>query len=109
MNESIGTILKNSRKNVGMSVEDVSDFLGKHNIKVATKTIYGWENDSSSPNINIFLLLCEMYGIKDVLQTFGHKSKLKYFSLYFSEKEYSKNELNDIMKYAEFIKSKRNK
>lgn len=73
----IGPILKQARKDVGMSVEDVSIFLNENSISVATKTIYGWENDSSRPSVNIFLLLCQCYGIKDILGTFGYTSDKK--------------------------------
>lgn len=107
MKASIGTILKNARKNAGMTVEDVYHFLSENNIKSATKTIYGWENDFSSPNVNTFLLLCKCYGIKDILKTFGYESLNKRKVLCFQENEYSKDELEEIRKYAEFLKNMR--
>lgn len=66
----IGSTLKNARKNAGMSVDDVACFLHKNEVSVATKTIYGWENDFSVPSVSTFLLLCELYGINDILNTF---------------------------------------
>ena len=58
-----------------MSVDDVVIYLDENNVRVAAKTIYGWENDSSCPNINTFLLLCKKYDIKDILKLLVMKNK----------------------------------
>lgn len=97
MEISIGTTLKKARKNAHMSVENVCLFLSENNIHVATKTIYGWENDFSSPNISTFLLLCKLYGIKDILKTFGYESLHQNKTICFHEKDYSKEELEDML------------
>lgn len=73
MKYQIGSILKQSRKNKKLSVEDVAYFLHKNDVSVSTKTIYGWENDFAYPSINNFLLLCKLYKI-DNLNTFSTKS-----------------------------------
>lgn len=105
MEKPIGATLKNARKDAGLSVKDVRQMLLKNNIDVAEKTIYGWENDFCYPNIKTFLLLCNLYGMKDVLVTFGYREQCN--DLCFYENEYSKEELSDIQKYAEFLKTKR--
>lgn len=107
MNISIGATLKNARKNAGLTVKDVCCILMKNDINIAEKTIYGWENDFSSPNVHIFLLLCKCYGIKDVLKSFGCETMKQNKDLCFRENEYSKEELDDIQKYAEFLNTKR--
>lgn len=107
MKKSIGKTLKNARKRNRLTIEDVQQFLSENEINSASKTIYGWENDFSMPNINIFLLLCKFYRIRDVLKTFGYDYSEHTKCISFNEKEYSKDELEDIQKYAEFIKLKR--
>lgn len=107
MSVFVGTILKKSRKKAGLSVEDVYKYLLENNIHSNPKTIYGWENNFSFPNIHTFLLLCKCYGIKDILSTFGYDSFEQNKYLCFYENEYSKEELEEIQKYAEFIKAKR--
>lgn len=72
MNKSIGSILRQARKDADISVNDVVLYLEENGINTAAKTIYGWENDSARPSINTFLLLCKKYGIKDILKTFGY-------------------------------------
>ena len=72
MNKSIGSVLKQTRNDAGITVNDVSLYLAENGIDTSPKTIYGWENDFSYPNIKIFLLLCKKYGINDILKTFGY-------------------------------------
>lgn len=62
----IGSILKNMRKNKKLSISDVKHFLHEHDISISEKTIYGWESNSSYPSVDKFLLLCELYEIKDI-------------------------------------------
>lgn len=73
----IGNELKKARKNAKMTVEDVVAFLGENDIYVSTKTVYGWENDFAYPSVHIFLLLCEKYGITDVIGTFLHTEEIE--------------------------------
>ena len=67
-----GKILKGLRNQSSLSVKQVSSELTKKGIKASDSTIYSWENDNSQPTPGAFLMLCEMYGIKDILKTFGY-------------------------------------
>ena len=69
-----GKILKGLRNQSGLSVKQVSSELTKKGIKASDSTIYSWENDNSQPTPGAFLMLCEMYGVKDILKTFGYDS-----------------------------------
>jgi len=66
----IGPILKKARKNKELSVEDVANHLDTMEYPVSAKTIYGWEEDFAYPSVPVFLLLCELYDIEDILGTF---------------------------------------
>lgn len=70
--EFIGSTLKKARKNKGLHIKEVAAELQKQSIHVALKTIYGWENGQSCPRIDIFLCLCKLYGITDILGEFGY-------------------------------------
>lgn len=74
-NEMIAKVLKEARKRNALSVKDVVCKLENKSINVAEKTIYGWENGQSQPNIDTLLILCEIYNIKDIQETFGHKTE----------------------------------
>jgi transcriptional regulator with XRE-family HTH domain len=70
--EQIGESLKRYRKSRGLSVPQVAALMEKnHNIKVAAKTIYGWESNQCCPPTPKMLALCDIYQINDINATFG--------------------------------------
>lgn len=71
--DMIAKALKAARKQNALSVKDVVCKLEDKSINVAEKTIYGWENGQSQPNVDTLLVLCEIYNINDVLGTFGYE------------------------------------
>ena len=71
-NELIPKVLKEYRKRNHYSVKDVSIRLMEHDIDVAPKTIYGWESGQAQPTADTLLLLCEIYKIPDILNSFGY-------------------------------------
>lgn len=72
MNKNIGKILKESRLSSGISVKAISDILISKGYKASESTIYSWENENSQPTPGAFLVMCDAYGIKNVLTTFGY-------------------------------------
>ena len=60
-NPKLGTILKELRKISGYSIKEVVNQLKLHNIQIAEKTLYGYENDANTPNIYTFFALCQIY------------------------------------------------
>jgi len=71
--KSIGDVLKDYRNKKHIPVSDVSAYLSDYNITAAPKTIYGWENGHAEPNAKTLMLLCYLYGIDDILKTFGYE------------------------------------
>lgn len=76
MGKDIGRVLKDVRKQKSLSVEFVSQYLIKKGFKASLKTVYSWENGNSVPTPEIFLSLCELYNIQNVLDTFGYKQSV---------------------------------
>ena len=70
--EEIAKVLKESRQRAGLSAKEVIEKLRLHDIKVSPKTLYGWESGHSQPNADTLLLLCDIYGIDDILRAFGY-------------------------------------
>ena len=70
-NELIPKVLEYRKRN-HYSVKDVSIRLMEHDIDVAPKTIYGWESGQAQPTADTLLLLCEIYKIPDILNSFGY-------------------------------------
>lgn len=68
--KSIADALKRRRAELHLSAEEVVAALSEAGYSVSKKTLYGWENDVSSPNVRIFLKLCEIYQIEDIMNFF---------------------------------------
>lgn len=72
-NKSIAGTLKAARAACGYTVEKVTKLLMENNsISVRPKTLYGYESGYSVPSVNVFLALCNIYGMRDILTEFGY-------------------------------------
>lgn len=70
--EYIASVLKRLREASGLTADQVGEMVGK-----SGKTVNAWENNRGQPDAEILMLLCEIYGVEDVLATFkeGYKTK----------------------------------
>lgn len=68
----IGSTLKKYRNEAKISVKQISDILISKGFKASEKTIYSWESGNSQPTPDALLIMCDAYGIKDVLSAFGY-------------------------------------
>jgi transcriptional regulator with XRE-family HTH domain len=73
-NPKIAEMLKEYRKINHLSVDEVAQYLRTKHVDIATKTIYGWESGQTQPNADNLMHLCRLYGIEDILATFGYQS-----------------------------------
>lgn len=72
MNEKIGKVLKEYRKKNALSIAEVAFALNhRYQMSVAEKTIYGWESNQAHPTSDMLVVLCDLYGIHDVVTAFG--------------------------------------
>ena len=74
--KQIGSTLKNLRNTAGLSTIEVIERLKAFDVDLSEKTLYGYENGLSSPQINTLFRLCEIYGVDDVSKTFGYMQKV---------------------------------
>ena len=63
-------ILYELRSQSGYKQTEVADFLTDNGLPANNKIISSWERGSAKPNAEQFLLLCKLYGVRDVLSTF---------------------------------------
>ncbi len=63
MDANVDRILKSKRKELGLSVREVLEALERQGVRIAAKTLYGWEAGSRQPDAESFLALCRVYGI----------------------------------------------
>ena len=76
---SYSEILARLRKENGYTQTEAANFINQHSDKKYTfKNISHWETEVSMPPIEQFLLLCELYTVKDIQGTFrGLKPELR--------------------------------
>lgn len=86
-NPNIAHVLKQYRKKNDISVNDVSNILKENNNYAAPKTIYGWESGQTQPDADTLMFLCDLYGITNVLETFGYQEPDDNKPLILSPKE----------------------
>lgn len=66
--KQIADLLKDMRLEKDLKGPEVVRLLKQRfDIELSDKTLYGYENGVSSPNIPTFLALCDIYEIEDVL------------------------------------------
>ena len=70
----INDTLRSLRKDKGLSQTEVAEYLTEHQAAVTQNAVSKWESGYTQPNAEQFLLLCELYDIRDVLSTFKGKS-----------------------------------
>ena len=77
MNNNIASVLKSKRKELGLSVKEVVELLNAHNMLISAKTLYGWESGHRQPDADTFILLCQIYGINSLEESFPNPTNTK--------------------------------
>ena len=67
----IPEMLTELRKESKLSQAEVAKYFTEHGKPITVKSISRWEQGATSPDIEQFLLLCQLYGVSDVLSVFG--------------------------------------
>lgn len=68
---SYSGILARLRKEKGYTQPEVAEFISKYSDKTySNKNISSWETGAAEPSNEQFLLLCELYGVSNIQETF---------------------------------------
>jgi transcriptional regulator with XRE-family HTH domain len=70
--ENLGIKLKEIRKSKNYTRKYVAEKLREKGFDISDKTLYGYENGRTTANADLFMALCEIYEITDVLTMFGY-------------------------------------
>lgn len=70
---AISDVLSALRKEKGLSQAQVAAFLSGRGLSLTQKGVSKWERGDTAPNAEQFLLLCELYEVRDVLSVFMAK------------------------------------
>ena len=96
MGNKVSAILKEKRKELGLSVKTVLDMLQSYGVDISDKTLYGWESGHRQPDADTFLALCQIYGI-DTLKG------IKKAPLYSSEAMKLAQDYDDLDSYGQRV------
>lgn len=93
----IASLLRTRRNLSGISVQEVILKLKEKGIDISEKTLYGYESGVSSPNVQNFIALCDIYDIDDIIGAVSgapHKSKIENSAL--ASQEWRIDQYNDF-------------
>ena len=71
---NIGNKLREIRENKKLSRREVAERLQHYGMDISDKTLYGYEVGRTSANADMFLALCDIYGIENIKETFKEES-----------------------------------
>ena len=63
----ISALLRSQRSLCGLTVDEVVERLKQFGIELSPKTLYGYENGVSMPNVPIFIALCDIYHVGNII------------------------------------------
>lgn len=72
----ISEILKQHRHLCDMTPEQVVAELQERGFSISSKALYAYESGTNLPKVPIFLALCDIYNIRDIMDSFGYKAPL---------------------------------
>lgn len=71
MKKSLGEKITARREALGLSQQQVAEYIQRKGISVTNQKISKWETNYTTPNAYQFLALCEALNVSDVISTFG--------------------------------------
>lgn len=67
--------IKQLRQQQGISVGELATYVSKEiGFTISTKTVYGWEEGNSKPDVSCFMAICRFIGIENPSDLFFEKS-----------------------------------
>ena len=69
---SISLILKQKRNLLGLTPDQVVSQLEEKGYSISTKALYAYEAGTNLPKVPVFMALCDIYEIRDVMGSFGY-------------------------------------
>ena len=66
----VGNILKYARMKNKLSVEEVAAALKSYGYSIRPHSLYNYESGLSMPPVNMFLVLCRIYGLDDIVSQY---------------------------------------
>ena len=65
--EQVASLIRDKRHEKKLTGEEVVQKLRSSGINISAKTLWGYENGTSSPSVSTFLALCRIYEIENII------------------------------------------
>lgn len=113
---NFGSLLRNLRTSRSLTLEELAENLNKkYHTKLSKSSISRWETGDAEPKLDSVRILADYFGVAGsyffsdmVDQTEVHNSKIETIAAHIDD-DVTEEELEDIKKYIDFIKSQRKK
>lgn len=102
MGEKFNENLKIARERKGLSQKEISEIVG-----VAKSTYSLYESGNREPNVQTIKKIADVLNVT-ADELLGIDDQPQTLAAHFDGNEYTADELDEIKKFAEFVKSKRN-
>lgn len=79
MSKKIAHVLKEYRNSLGYTPDQVVGYLKEKGHSISVKALYAYESGINMPKLGVFLSLCEIYHINDVMKSFGYSTTPSIF------------------------------
>lgn len=84
--KEFGQKLKELRMNVNLTQAAVAEYLGFEE-KTGRGRVSDWERGKGQPDADTFLILCDLYGVRDILAEFKPELKTSIEERFFTDDE----------------------
>lgn len=74
--KTISAILKQERNMLNLTPDQVVSKLSDRGFHISTKALYAYEAGTNLPKVPVFLALCDIYNIHDIMGSFGYTATL---------------------------------
>lgn len=75
--KDVGNILKYARLQNKLSIDEVASSLKAYGFDLKARSLYNYESGLSMPPVNMFLVLCRIYGLEDLVPAESCSPKVK--------------------------------
>ena len=97
---SISVILKQRRNLLGFTPEQVISKLEERGLSISVKALYAYESGTNLPKVPVFMALCDIYEIRDIMGSFGYTT----VPLCTNETDWAPDQYSDFFKEALYDK-----
>lgn len=92
----ISALLRSQRSLCGLTVDEVVERLKQFGIELSPKTLYGYENGVSMPNVPIFIALCDIYHVGNIIGAVSGDAPQKIPPATLAKEDWTVDQYNDF-------------